>query len=84
MWLAEVLSCMRGEPLQLKNNPNTEWCFDPHAIVSCLVVCSQILDELQIRFPFNLTTLIAVYTHSGTCSMLLSSEMSNQIASYLV
>ncbi|KAF5348219.1 hypothetical protein D9757_015200 [Collybiopsis confluens] len=31
MWLTEVLGHMRGDPVCLSNNPQTDWVFDPHA-----------------------------------------------------
>ncbi|KAF5343283.1 hypothetical protein D9757_015341 [Collybiopsis confluens] len=31
MWLAEVLGRMRGEPVFLKNDPETEWICEPHS-----------------------------------------------------
>ncbi|KAJ3753474.1 hypothetical protein EV360DRAFT_87753 [Lentinula raphanica] len=31
MWLTEVLGRIIGEPVVLKNNPQTEWDFDPHS-----------------------------------------------------
>jgi hypothetical protein len=34
MWLAEVLGHMRGEEVQLKDNPATVWSCDPHTKVS--------------------------------------------------
>ncbi|KAF5336700.1 hypothetical protein D9757_015357 [Collybiopsis confluens] len=33
MWLAEVLGRMRGHPVFLKNNPETEWVCEPHSQV---------------------------------------------------
>ncbi|KAJ3748191.1 hypothetical protein EV360DRAFT_89847, partial [Lentinula raphanica] len=30
MWLTEVLGEVRGEPVLLKDNPKTDWVFDPH------------------------------------------------------
>ena len=36
MWLAEVFGRMRGEEVQLQNNPATEWQCDPHMEVSSL------------------------------------------------
>ena len=33
MWLAEVIGHMKGEIVQLKNNPQTEWVCDPHTKV---------------------------------------------------
>ncbi|KAF5362681.1 hypothetical protein D9757_014037 [Collybiopsis confluens] len=31
MWLTEVLGHMRGDPVCLSDNPQTDWVFDPHA-----------------------------------------------------
>ncbi|KAF5335612.1 hypothetical protein D9757_015360 [Collybiopsis confluens] len=33
MWLAEVLGRLRGEPVFLKNDPETEWICEPHSQV---------------------------------------------------
>ncbi|KAF5349741.1 hypothetical protein D9757_014553 [Collybiopsis confluens] len=33
MWLAEVLGRLRGEPIVLKNDPETEWVCQPHSVV---------------------------------------------------
>ncbi|KAF5344499.1 hypothetical protein D9757_015048 [Collybiopsis confluens] len=33
MWLAEVLGRLRGEPVVLKNNPETDWVCEPHSLV---------------------------------------------------
>ncbi|KAF5364863.1 hypothetical protein D9757_012750 [Collybiopsis confluens] len=33
MWLAEVLGRLRGEPVFLKNDPDTEWICEPHSLV---------------------------------------------------
>ncbi|KAF5358890.1 hypothetical protein D9757_014503 [Collybiopsis confluens] len=33
MWLAEFLGRMKGQDVQLRDNPSSEWCFDPHAKV---------------------------------------------------
>jgi len=40
MWLAEVLSGMRGEEVQLRNDPATLWCCDPHTRVWYMIKLS--------------------------------------------
>lgn len=53
MWLAEVLGRMRGEKVQLQNNPATTWRCDPHAIVRYLTESPLRPHSHRHRFSFQ-------------------------------
>lgn len=53
MWLAELLGRERGEEVQLKNAPLTQWVCDPHT---------------KVHFCSCSTPQIAEYSAAGTLS----------------
>ncbi|KAF5346610.1 hypothetical protein D9757_014286 [Collybiopsis confluens] len=63
MWLAEVLGRLRGEPVLLKNDPETVW---------------RLTVPASLRYHFNRIATTAAFTVFGTSAIFFNSAKSNR------
>ena len=87
MWLTEVLGRMRGEVVQLHDNPATPWQCDPHVKVHLFpwrfLFCSPDIIS-YIRYPSSPIVTTVECTPSGICNMYWISVLSRVIANWHV